>query len=279
MSAEPDPPGPLSRRRETGATSARSLLLTVLGEFVLPRGDPVWTRTVVDVLGALGVEEKSARQALARVAADGVVGSVRAGRQVRWSLSDDGRRLLSEGARRIYAHGTPRPSWDGRWLVLVATVPEQQRRRRHRLRTRLAWAGLGTPAPGVWISPDPDRAEEVRALLDELELTDAFVVVGPDVVGPPHRELIARAWDLTTLGEAYAGFVDRFDAVAPADDGAALVAQIRLVDAWRRFPFLDPGLPDELLPAHWPGHAAATVFHSRHAAWRAAADRGWRAAS
>src|SRR2546421_3858308 len=91
----------LSRRRELGAPSARSLLLTVLGEFVLPRGEPVWTQVLVDVLGRLGVEPKSARQALARTAAEGLLESDRAGRRVRWSLTEQGRRLLSDGAARI----------------------------------------------------------------------------------------------------------------------------------------------------------------------------------
>ena len=81
----------LSRRRELGATSARSLLLTVLGEFVLPRPEPVWTQTLIDVLAELGVEQKSARQALARTAAEGLLASDRSGRRVRWSLSTSGR--------------------------------------------------------------------------------------------------------------------------------------------------------------------------------------------
>ena len=60
---------PVRDLRDPGYPSARSLLLTVLGEFVHARGGRVWTGTLVDALGALGVEQKSARQALARAAA------------------------------------------------------------------------------------------------------------------------------------------------------------------------------------------------------------------
>jgi len=277
MSAAPDPrPEPFSRRREVAATSARSLLLTVLGEYVLPRDTPVWTQTVVDVLALVGVEEKSARQALARTAADGVVTSTRAGRRVHWSLSASGRRLLTEGAERIYAHGAPRPPWDGRWLVLVASVPEHQRQLRHQLRTRLAWAGLGSPSAGVWVCPDPGRLPEVDTVLDEVGLADqAFVVVGEYHGGPPHAELVDRAWNLSELEARYEAFVEQFADHDPADDDAALAAQTRLVDAWRRFPFLDPQLPAELLPPRWAGGRAADVFHSRHAAWAPAARRAF----
>ena len=118
----------LSRRRELGEASARSLLMTVLGEYVLPRTDTVWTFTLVRALAMLGVEEKSARQALARSAAEGWVASQRHGRRVRWQLTEPGRRLLSEGASRIYSFGRQRRRWDQRWLILLVSVPDGKRR-------------------------------------------------------------------------------------------------------------------------------------------------------
>ena len=267
-----------SRRREVAATSARSLLLTVLGEFVLPTGGPVWTQNLLDALGAVGIEEKSARQALARTAADDVVVSERAGRRVRWFLTPSGRRLLSEGAERIYSHGTPRPPWDGRWLVLVVSVPEAQRALRHQLRTQLAWAGLGSPAPGVWFCPDAERVSEAHRALADVGLDEAaLVVVGGTHGGLSDAELVAQSWDLRDLEARYAEFVARFATLEPdpADPAAVLGAQVRLIDAWRRFPFLDPQLPAELLPAGWAGTRAAEVFHRRHEQWAPAARRAF----
>jgi phenylacetic acid degradation operon negative regulatory protein len=199
--------------------------------------------------------------------------SERVGRRVRWDLTPWGRRLLTEGAARIYAHGRTRPTWDGQWLVLVASVPEQQRAHRHRLRTRLAWAGLGSPAAGMWVSPDTGRIDEVREVLAETGPADAHVVTGEYHGALTASELAERAWDLGDLAARYAEFVGRFADLEPADDAGALAAQIGLVDAWRRFPFLDPGLPDALLPSPWVGHRAAEVFHGRHTAWAAGALR------
>lgn len=273
VSESEERPDPFSRRREVAATSARSLLMTVLGEVVLPAGRPVWTQTVVDVLGLVGVEEKSARQALARTAADGMLTSERVGRRVRWDLSSWGHGLLTEGAARIYAHGRARTAWDGRWLVVVASVPEQQRARRHRLRTRLAWAGLGSPAAGMWVSTDTGRLAEVREVLAEIDPSDAHVITGEYQGGLSSTELAARAWDLGDLEARYSDFVARFADLSPDADAETLAAQVRLVDAWRRFPFLDPGLPDDLLPDAWVGHRAAGVFHGRHAEWAPGAMR------
>ena len=52
-----DPAPTMSRRHAAGAESARGLLFTVLGEFVLPAGGSAWTSAFIDVLGRLGVEE------------------------------------------------------------------------------------------------------------------------------------------------------------------------------------------------------------------------------
>jgi len=164
--------GPVvSRRREVGGGSARSLLTTVLGEYVLPSAEPVWTATLVDVLALFDVEEKAARQALARTAAEGWLSSDRVGRRVRWSLTPPGRRLLTEGAERIYGFGSGDRQWDGRWLVLLVSVPETMRDLRHKLRTRLTWAGFGSPTAGVWITPHLSAEAEAKLILDDLDLS------------------------------------------------------------------------------------------------------------
>lgn len=269
-------PRTMSRRRELGATSARSLLLTVLGEFVLPAGSPVWTQTLLDMLRSLEVEEKSARQALARTASEGLLSSERVGRRVRWSLTPAGRRLLSEGAERIYGFGARPTSWDRRWLVVIVSVPESQRQLRHRLRTRLSWAGLGSPVAGVWVSPNADKQGEVDTVLTELGLVGtAFSFVGPFGASGEEAELVGQAWDLGVVEATYEQFVEDFADAAPQSQDEALRWQTRLVHAWRRFPFLDPQLPAELLPPRWAGARAAELFHQHHGAWAQPARYRW----
>ena len=155
----------VSRRREIGSASARSLLMTILGEFVLPRGGSVWTQALVLALALFGIEDKSARQALARTAAEGWLASERVGRQVRWSLTPPGQRLLSDGAQRIYSFGRDDVEWDGRWLLLLVSVPESQRDLRHRIRSQLNWAGFGSPAAGMWVSPHASHQAEAQRIL------------------------------------------------------------------------------------------------------------------
>jgi phenylacetic acid degradation operon negative regulatory protein len=272
----PDREDVAERRRAVGSGSARSLLLTILGEFVLPRAEPVWTGSLVAGLGDLGVEEKAARQALARTAADGVLRPDRVGRRTRWELSDHGQDLLRSGAARIFGFMRERRAWDGRWLVLAVTVPETRRSLRHRLRTRLTWVGMGSPTAGLWVVPDADRTEEVASIVADLGIgANAMSWVGPAAgIGDPH-DLVAAAWTLDVVEQAYEEFVTRFSGQRVRTGREAFGAQVSLVQAWRRFPFLDPELPAELLDHDWPGPAAAALFHRCHERWHDAAQAHW----
>ena len=279
MRTDLDIPAPvLSRRREVGEASSRSLLMTLLGEFVLPRDGNVWTSVLIRALAKFCVEEKSARQALARIAAEGWLTAHRKGRRVRWELTAAGRELLTDGADRIYSFGRDQVGWDHTWLVLLVTVPEVKRDLRHRLRTRLSWAGFGSPSPGVWVTPDTAREPEARQILDELGLADGAMsfMAGYGSIGSA-QSMAAQAWDLAAVAGRYEAFIEEFTSLAPHAADETLIAATRLVHEWRRFPFLDPQLPAELLPAQWIGTRATRLFHARHSEWAPPARQAWAA--
>jgi phenylacetic acid degradation operon negative regulatory protein len=262
----------LSRRLAGGSPGARGLLLTILGELVLPSGEPAWTAALIEVMRRFDLEEKATRQAVMRTAAAGWLGSERVGRRTRWRLTPAAERLLVEGAQRIYRFEPSNSAWDGRWLVVVARVPETDRRARSILRSRLSWAGLGVLAPGMWISARPDRLDEVRAVLHEAGIDDGHCFTARHDLGD-ERAMIADAWDLDAIAASYDDFLATFEGDGATDD--PLTAQLALVHRWRRFPQIDPGLPRELLPSGWPGDAAAALFARRHEQYSGAARGAW----
>lgn len=266
----------VTRRREIGDTSARSLLTTVLGEYVLPDDRPVWTAALVDTLALFDIEEKSARQALARTAAEGWLTAERDGRRVRWHLTEPGRKLLAEGAERIYGFGSAHEEWDGHWLLVLVSVPESKRELRHRLRTRLSWAGFGTPMPGIWLSPHVAAEAEACSILAELDIAGQAMSFLASYGGLGQvRDMVAAAWNLTDIAARYQRFTEQFGRLRPRTGDDVLRAQIQLVHEWRRFPFLDPQLPSELLPTRWSGTRATELFNTRHADWRDQARERW----
>lgn len=252
------------------------MLLTVLGEYVYPAGRPVWTRTLLEALAALGFEEPAARQALARSGAAGWLASERSGRQTRWRLTEQARGILAAGTERIYGFGRGEAPWAGEWLLLYVAVPDAGRKIRSRLHTRLSWAGFGFLPQSLWISPDPSREGEAAEVLASLGLAGRATsfrsasgsIGGMDV-------LVRRAWDFDGIAEHHRRFLAEADGARPRTREASFVALTRLVNRWRSLPFVDPDLPDELLPSKWVGRRAARLFHRLHERWEEAAREWW----
>jgi phenylacetic acid degradation operon negative regulatory protein len=260
-------------------SSARALLLVVIGEFVWPTGQPAWSSTLLSALSEFGIEPSAGRKALQRIAATGITTSGREANRVRWSVTGKGDRILRSGWERTYGWHARDTAWDGRWLVLSVTVPESQRKLRHHLQSRLQWAGLGSPAPGEWLTPHAERGEQVAEIVRQLGLDDqahSFTgELGP--LGDPLR-LVHAAWDLDDLDKDYRAFIDAYAGREPRTDREHFRARVELVQDWRRFPYLDPDLPAAYLPPSWPGAQAAALFTQRYQAWRMASGRYWDAA-
>ena len=266
-------PPALSRRHAAGAPSARGLLLTLLGEFVLPGGGAAWTSAVIAVFARLGIAEKATRQALMRTAVDGWLSAEKTGRLTQWHLTAAGRQLLTEGTERIYSFMYPAENWDRRWLLVAARIPDGDRSIRHTVRTRLGWAGLGWLGPGLWISAHPEREAEVARVLSQAGVADAHLFTATRSGLNGAADMVRAAWDLDDIERQYERFIAEFSGAEPGD---VLARQVELVHAWRRFPAIDPALPRELLPAGWRGHEAARLFECLHERWSAAAQAEWK---
>ena len=146
---------------------------------------------------------------------------------------------------------------------------------RHQLRSRLAWTGLGSLGGGVWLTPHTQRESELAAAIALEPAAEARSFVAElGSMGDPGA-LASDAWDLGAVRGQYEAFIEDFARVRALSAEACFRQQTLLVHAWRRFPFLDPGLPARLLPRDWSGAKAAGLFHTRHADWHPAAQRHW----
>jgi phenylacetic acid degradation operon negative regulatory protein len=256
--------------------SARSLLLTVLGEFVWPAGGTAWTWSLLYVLKGMGIEEQTARQAIARAASAGWIEAERRGREVMWSLTPAGRRIFEEGSPRVRSMSNPFSDWNGSWLILLVTIPHTHRTARKRLYAGLTWAGFGNPAPGVWLSPHPERKAEVTRLIEQLGLdkhTMSFVGKAADI-GISARDIVAQGWDLAALEDHYQAVLRAFTGLQPAGQDGVLFAYVRMVSEWQRFPFSDPQLPEALL-SDWIGRRVARHIEAMRAQWTDQVHARW----
>jgi phenylacetic acid degradation operon negative regulatory protein len=247
----------------SGPPERGGVLLTVLGEFVLPNGGAAWTQTLLAVLDQLGVKDKAARQSIARLHERGWLDRTKVGRQTRWHLTERSEQLLADGASRIYGFGHDRRPWDEQWSILLTTVPEGDRQLRYRMGVELGWVGYGSLGHGAWISPWADREKAAADIVATLGI-DATSFQGTLGHLGSSTGLADQAWDLPDLRDGYQRFLDQCDRVSDEldhDDGAAAAAALTtIVHRWRRFPFDDPDLPSELLPVGWPGAVAVERF-------------------
>jgi len=239
----------------------RSLLMTFFGAFLRRLGGWIAVADLVALMGDLDLDEQAVRSAVSRLKRRGVIDAERRGGAAGYRLTPHGLAILEAGDGRIFGRENgSAPSW----LLVVFSIPEERRALRHRLRTRLQWLGLGTVSAGVWIAPAHAEAE-VRRTIAELDLAGHVDLFRGDHLGD--AAAVAAWWDLDAIAAEYRAYVAAWEPALRADGGrpagaGAFAGHVRQLDAWRRIPFHDPGLPAAVLPGDWPGAHAWEVFRA-----------------
>lgn len=246
----------------------RHLIVTVYGLYARSdlRADG-WlsVAALIRLLSDLGIDEPAVRSAISRLKRRGILQSRRVGAAAGYELSAGAVAILREGDARIFRRH--RATLADGWLLAVFSVPETERHRRHVLRSELARLGFGMVAPGVWIvpaHPQDTTADTLRRL--ELDAYADLFHADHLAFGDPAGK-IRRWWDLDSLERHYESFIQAHEpALRDGRDpqartgAAAFAAYVRVLTDWRRLPYLDPGLPAELLPDGWIGIRAAEEF-------------------
>ncbi|AXH96611.1 PaaX family transcriptional regulator [Ornithinimicrobium avium] len=240
--------------------------MTIYGLYAREVGGWLSVSSLIRLMAELGVDEQAVRSSISRLKRRGILESERIDGRAGYALSAHAREILAAGDRRIFRRR--RGTLDEGWVLAVFSVPESERRRRHTLRSRLSWLGFGSVGPGVWIAPAHLSAEARDVLLREelAEYVDLFE--GRYLGFATAPEQVARWWDLESLDALYAQFCSDHEPVLARwrasrgkdETGMAFADYVRVLTAWRRLPYLDPGLAPELLPRDWSGSRAADLF-------------------
>jgi phenylacetic acid degradation operon negative regulatory protein len=240
--------------------------VTVYGLYARAEGGWMSIASLISLLADLGVDEPAVRSSISRLKRRGILRAVRRASAAGYELSDAALAILREGDKRIFRR--ERASLDGGWLLAVFSVPEPQRHKRHVLRSELTRLGFGTAAPGVWVAP-AYLQEETAGALRRLGLSGYADLYRADHLA--FGDLAAKVrqwWDLGEIERRCRAFVGKHEPVLrkwrgdrpAAHPRAAFADYVLALTDWRRLPYLDPGIPAELLPTDWIGTAAADVF-------------------
>lgn len=243
--------------RQTDLVRARSAVFDVYGDHLAARGYWAPISGVVTLLQACHIAAPATRTAVSRLTSQGWLQPV-SRRGVRgYAATQVARDRLGEASARIYRPG-PAP-WDGRWHVVV-TGRAVDRGQRDRVNATLGYLGYGRIAPQTWLaaSHNPGLASSLGVLdIGYTEFTTS------DLTDP--RALVAGTWDLTELALSYRSFVAdaaelREEITSDWAPEQAYAVRTALVHRWRKFLFVDPSLPQQVLPADWPGQPARELF-------------------
>jgi len=189
------PLGEILRHLRAEPSRTWSVIITVFGDAIVPRGGSVWLGTLVRFFAALGSNDGVVRTAMSRLAADGWLERSRVGRNSFYHLTEKGRVTFRQATAHIY--GAHARHWNGRFeMLLIGNTRE-----RESARPQLLTAGFGAVAPGVWVAP---AGAPVPRLACEVLHLDA----GCDLATA--RTLAKACWPLERTAAAYARFLTLF---------------------------------------------------------------------
>ena len=125
--------------RQQGRVQAGSLIISVFGDAVVPRGSRIWLGSLIRLLEPLDLNERLIRTSVFRLAKEEWLRSEPAGRRTDYLLAPSGQRRFEEASRHIYAASAPQ--WDRRWR-LILLVGELSPKQREQLKRALFLAGV-----------------------------------------------------------------------------------------------------------------------------------------
>jgi len=248
---------------------AGSLIISVFGDAIVPRGGTVWLGSLINVLEPLGLNQRLVRTSVFRLSKEeNWLAAEQVGRRAYYSLTPQGRRRFDQAFKRIYVPAVQ--EWDGVWcLAVLSQVPSELRQQ---VRDELQWMGFGAFGPTLMAAPHCDLLE-VRNTLQELNVQDSTILFesreNSQLSSKALRAQSRECWNLDQINDSYRSFLDRFRPVWQELNGQQMldpqqcfIARTLLIHEYRRVLLRDPQLPAELLPSDWGGNAARQLCHN-----------------
>jgi phenylacetic acid degradation operon negative regulatory protein len=246
----------LIERLQDQPSHTGSLIITVFGDAIMPRGGQVAMATILELMEALGIQAGVVRTAISRLAANGWIASSRQGRMSFYCIGPARQGEFIRAARHVF--GPARRPHAIRLSLAMPGMPSETGENREDARLRLARLGF-VPWQGMMIAPERPLPNSLAASLPLLTANASAATM---------RVIAAQAWRLDELAVEYAAFLHAFAPLSTSLDEAALdepgglseieaiLARLLLVHEFRRIVLRDPRLPDVFLPEAWPGAAA-----------------------
>jgi phenylacetic acid degradation operon negative regulatory protein len=228
---------------------AGSLITTVFGDAIAPRGGSIWLGSLIRIMREFGINERLVRTSVYRLSRDGWFVVSQVGRRSYYSLSTEGERKFEHATKRIYSE--PVTPWSGDWTLIL--VGELQHEQKEWLRKETAWLGFAAVGKSVLAHPGAD-AGQLEPILQHSDVAGKVVVMKARTLGAPDqdamRELVRRSWNLDDIDRRYADFIEHFKPALGAVRRSRKILELNamqirtlLIQEYRKALLRDPLLP------------------------------------
>lgn len=248
--------------RQMQGTTSQALLVALIADYTVHGRGELPSSAIIHLLGEFGISAAGARSALSRVARRGLLTPRKSGRRTYYSITEADLATRVGRLQTYIDFGPPEQEWDGTWTVIVFTSSEDERGVRARLRTSLERSGFAPLIDAVWIKPgrQDDAIDIISAAPEVRQAAMHSQFLSLDGLDP------VKAFDLDGIRGRYEAFITEFrpllERFVAGEVGAsdAMIARVRVLDAWRAIALTDPNLPHVLLPTPWPQATARGIF-------------------
>lgn len=257
-------------QRAAGSKKSTSILLSFIGDVVVPHGGSIGLGSLVHVGELLGITEQTIRSAANRLAVDGWLEAETHGRRSFFTLTPFADVRFRLSTNRIYYHAET--EWDGEWHIIMVDTDGLDSSEIDSINRDFGWTGFGRAAPGVFARPNIGNVSVYGTIKINPAAEKAALCFSAK--RPPSdsieslKTFIKRMWDLDSVESRYRAFIKQYDPVLGAVWGAsqiegALALAIRtfMNHDFRRIRLVDPQLPLELQSENWIGHRALYIAH------------------
>ncbi len=241
----------------------KSMIMTIFGDSVVPRGGVVWLGSIVAMTGLFGLAEPLVRTSALRLTHDGWLQRRQIGKHSYYSMTDEFAAADIAYQSRIYSSGAELRQ--NGWTILKIFKSKMDRKTAYRLRQELDSNGFGQLAPQVFIHPsiaDSAARHIVTAGGARSAVGPVFFADSASIDLPAMRHMVETSWDLSPVRAAYVDFIAAFDQLpdllarsAPTIQEAFALRTL-MMHFYRRVALRDPRLPASSFDDDWPGERA-----------------------
>ncbi|WP_068086662.1 PaaX family transcriptional regulator C-terminal domain-containing protein [Polycladidibacter stylochi] len=251
---QPDPC--LSLLMDKSEWKVWSVIISIFGDAVLPRGGAISSGALAQLTSVLGIKSEAQRVAISRLAKDGWLTRSKVGRSSLYRLSPLGLETFGGASKRIYA--TQPETAPKQWrLVMCPPVRASERAQLEQTLSKASYLKLSSEIYLGGCHLEIPDLKDILIVEGDLKTIPEWVkqICGKPAVFESYANLVCQLVELKScLAEK-----------AELTPLLAIALRTLLIHRWRRILLRHPDLPPHFFPSGWQGETSRKMVLALYA--------------